>query len=105
MAYPEKNASYRNKPAWMDRAVAGEKRPDGGATEMEPLINEKGNPEPASEDWKHLVEPSSHHAAQDARDQAAERTRRPALTSKEAQQKMGRGMGQSLGWKRGGSVC
>lgn len=30
MAYPEKTASYRNKPAWMDRAVAGEKHAQGG---------------------------------------------------------------------------
>lgn len=34
MAYPEKNASYRNKPAWMDRAVAGEKRAQGGPIEI-----------------------------------------------------------------------
>lgn len=30
MSYPEKGATYRNKPAWMDRAVAGEKRAQGG---------------------------------------------------------------------------
>lgn len=34
MAYPEKNAHYRNKPAWMDRAVASEKRAQGGPIEI-----------------------------------------------------------------------
>lgn len=140
MSYPEKGAAYRNKPAWMDRAAAGEKRAQGGAVpdyrgdaedadrvlgdqmygaqqektyspesgkhfwdsgsqipgkqkgkndeymdrvrsrradggRMEPLIDEKGSPNPGNY-WDHLVEPSSPHAAQDARNQAAERTRR-----------------------------
>lgn len=192
MPYPEKNAHYRNKPAWMDRAVAGEKRAQGGpvsigdrtvgngagvrevaeaATEdakddlssvmnkhrgdefhdsglripgklkaqndrawppgraeggrMEPLIDEKGNPNPDNY-WDHLVEPSSPHAAQDARNQAAHRTRNTRampnsfpvggepkrndddhaeaapMLDKEAQQKIGRGLGQSIGFKRGG---
>lgn len=30
MSYPEKGATYRNKPAWMNRAVDGEKRAQGG---------------------------------------------------------------------------
>lgn len=125
MSYPERGASYRNKPAWMDRAVAGEKRADGGR--MEPLIDEKGSPNPGNY-WDHLVEPSSPHAAQDAREQAAQRTRRtrsmpnsfpvggepkeeelktydhplPYAKTSDAQDKMARGLGQSIGFKRGG---
>lgn len=34
MSYPEKNAHYRNKPAWLDRAVEGEKRAQGGPIQI-----------------------------------------------------------------------
>lgn len=77
MSYPERGASYRNKPAWMDRAVASEKRAEGG-----PLIDSRGrtleNPENefvTNEPPARLVQAGSHHAAQDARDQAARRVR------------------------------
>lgn len=55
-----------------DRASPVTGRADGGR--MEPLIDEKGNPNPGNY-WDHLVEPSSPHAAQDARNSAAKRTR------------------------------
>lgn len=62
MSYPEKNASYKNRPAWLDRAVEGEKRADGGAMTNAKLAQVAPEFEPA--------------AAEDARNSAAERTRR-----------------------------
>jgi hypothetical protein len=35
MAYPEKNASYRNRPAWMDRAQRAETEKGGVLTPMD----------------------------------------------------------------------
>lgn len=63
MNYPEKNATYRNRPAWLDRAVEGEKRAEGGMTNAK-LAQVAPEFEPA--------------AAQDAREAAATRVRRGA---------------------------
>jgi hypothetical protein len=60
MSYPERGATYKNRPAWLDRAVEGEKRADGGMT----------NSRLAQVDPD--FEPS---AAADARNSAAERIR------------------------------
>lgn len=65
MAYPEKNANYVNRPAWLDRAVAGEKRADGGRAD--PALLAQVAPEFAPD------------AAEDAREAAAKRIRRSVI--------------------------
>lgn len=64
MAYPERGAGYKNRPAWLDRAVEGEKRAEGGAMINTKLAQVAPEFEPA--------------AAQDAREAAATRLRRGA---------------------------
>lgn len=38
MSYPERGATYKNRPAWLDRAVAGEKHLSGGAVDSGDVV-------------------------------------------------------------------
>lgn len=71
MAYPEKNAGYKNRPAWLDRAVAGEKHADGG-----PVADRgrSGRADPAL--LAQVAKEFEPAAAQEAREDAAERVSR-----------------------------
>lgn len=74
MSYPERGASYRNKPAWLDRAVAGEKRADGGSMGMASPNMVPTDPTITPEEVKTWGTPDNARAAARARENARDRT-------------------------------
>jgi hypothetical protein len=125
MSYPEKGASYRNKPAWMDRAVAGEKHAQGGPVEysdpdsepeerkpydLGPPIDHHGHDQPGySEGSKGAVMQAIREGGDRSENNRGNGPRKDAAftqpRTESVRERIGRGLGQSIGFKRGGSTC
>lgn len=107
MTYPEKNAGYKNRPAWLDRAVAGEKRADGGDIEDQKIA--MGNQMGQAANVTPNMDPYNKPMSEQGSGTKSFGTRvsdfiSDHVTGPQARERISKGVGQSLGFKRGGMV-
>lgn len=109
MSYPEHGAGYRSNGKSVLR-MANAQRADGGDVERQMAAPGMKPTDPAvtADDVKTWGSADNARAAARAREHASERYRLNPFAEREdmgaARQQMGRGIGQSIGFKRGGAV-